>query len=374
MLDPAGGRFSVLSSSAAIIFSTVDGSASVAEIAASIAEETGLTEADLMTDVQGALASMQAEGLITFEDTGADSPLRASSTSTAPPGTGGSPAPADPPDAPSGVVRIGPLQVGAASTVVLVSAPELVERLEGLLCILPPSPPGKVADARLAVARSPDGRYDVRLDDVSVATADTAAVAVDAVLAACNRIASTRSVGAVRLHGGAVARDGRAVAICGTSGSAKSTLVAALVQLGWQYLTDEVVIVDAPTLGVTAYPKWIDLAPDAVQRLGLEPAAAVGPSGRKLHLPPASLGPVGDSAQLAAIVLLGQGDVPTDDRFERLPVADAVEALLGHVFAETFDRDDGLARLVDVCVGVPVGALGRDRLDVMAAAVDGWLA
>lgn len=376
----------MLSPSAAAILATVDGSSSIAEIAASVADEMGLAEADLIADVGQALDAMEAENLITFGESRADSPPGEPSlptaTSSAAPDPVGSTAPAAPTDQPDqsardvriGPFRVGPFRVGAATAVVLVQEPELATHLDEPLRLLPPCPPGETADARIVVSKSHDGRFHVSLDEVPVATADTPAAAVDAVLGACNRIASTRSAGAVRLHGGAVARDGRAVAICGTSGSGKSTLVAALVGQGWQYLTDEVVIVDPLTLGITAYPKWIDLAPDAAQNLGLD-AAAVGSAGRKLHLPPASIGTVGDSARLAAILLLDHhGDVPPDDPFVRLSAPDAVEALLGQVFVETFDGDDGLARVVDVCAGIPVGVLLRDSLDAMTATADRWLA
>jgi len=373
VLDPASGRFSVLSPSAALILARVDGSASIAEIASSIAAETGLTEGDLLMDVHDALVSMDAEGLIAFELTGDDSTTCASSSPASAPGADRSAAPALQPDRSAEAVRIGPIRIGATSAVVMVFARELVTALDDLLRLLPPGLPSEPVGARIAVSRAHDGSYDVRLDESLVATVHSAAAAVDAVLTACNRIASTRSVGAVRFHGGAVARDGRAIAICGVSGSGKSTLVAALVRQGWEYLTDEVVVVDALTGAVTAYPKWIDLAPDAVRLLGVGGDGVLGPGGRKHHLAPASIGSVGDSAQLEAIVLLGDDGAAVDDPVRRVSALDAVEELLAHVFASTFDGDDGLERVVDVCAGVPVGALPRGELDAMTASVDRWV-
>ena len=43
------------------------------------------------------------------------------------------------------------------------------------------------------------------------------------------------SVGTIRLHAGAVERDGRSLLLVGSSGKGKSTLTAALVQRGWGY-------------------------------------------------------------------------------------------------------------------------------------------
>jgi hypothetical protein len=47
------------------------------------------------------------------------------------------------------------------------------------------------------------------------------------------------------LHGGALARGGRAVIVLGHTGSGKSTLAAACLEAGWQVLADDQVVVDA---------------------------------------------------------------------------------------------------------------------------------
>ena len=50
------------------------------------------------------------------------------------------------------------------------------------------------------------------------------------------------------LHAAAAERDGLLVVLAGSSGSGKSTTVAALVQHGFRYVTDEVVVLDRESL------------------------------------------------------------------------------------------------------------------------------
>ncbi|WP_380165876.1 hypothetical protein [Jannaschia sp. R86511] len=57
--------------------------------------------------------------------------------------------------------------------------------------------------------------------------------------------------GRLVLHASAVARDGRAVAFCGSAGMGKSTLAALAVLSGWRLLTDDVLRVDLAPPGGT---------------------------------------------------------------------------------------------------------------------------
>lgn len=58
----------------------------------------------------------------------------------------------------------------------------------------------------------------------------------------------------VWVHAGVAARDGRAHLFCGPSGQGKSTLVGALVRLGWTYLSDEIGAIDASAGVVHPFP------------------------------------------------------------------------------------------------------------------------
>jgi hypothetical protein len=61
------------------------------------------------------------------------------------------------------------------------------------------------------------------------------------------------------LHAGAVARNGVAVVVPAVSGGGKSTLVAALVDAGFDYLTDEIVVIGEGPAPVGGYRKAIAL-------------------------------------------------------------------------------------------------------------------
>jgi energy-coupling factor transporter ATP-binding protein EcfA2 len=61
------------------------------------------------------------------------------------------------------------------------------------------------------------------------------------------------------LHSGAVARDNRAVLLTGPSGAGKSTLTTALLNYGYKYVTDEVVVISTADLGVLPFQRPIYL-------------------------------------------------------------------------------------------------------------------
>jgi hypothetical protein len=84
-------------------------------------------------------------------------------------------------------------------------------------------------------------------DGREVARATTPERATIDVLHLLGQRALQDSVGTIRLHAGAIERDGRAVLLVGESDKGKSTLTAVLVTRGWGYLSDELAIVDTST-------------------------------------------------------------------------------------------------------------------------------
>jgi hypothetical protein len=56
------------------------------------------------------------------------------------------------------------------------------------------------------------------------------------------------------IHAGVAATNGRAHLFCGPSGQGKSTLVAALLELGWAYFSDELAAIDAEAALVHPFP------------------------------------------------------------------------------------------------------------------------
>lgn len=72
------------------------------------------------------------------------------------------------------------------------------------------------------------------------------------------------------LHAGAVSVRGRAILLPGQSGAGKTTLTAALLSVGCDYLTDEAVSLDLDTLEVEPYAKPLSLDPASYETLGID--------------------------------------------------------------------------------------------------------
>ena len=121
-------------------------------------------------------------------------------------------------------------------------ASELIGSL-GDLRVARDAPVGEVH--RLSVRRR-DGDWTVSWDDNARYSGPEIDLALYDSLIAINVHAASVAVAAGHavLHGGAIAVDGRAVALVGHSGSGKSTLTTAMARHGHPYLADEVVAVD----------------------------------------------------------------------------------------------------------------------------------
>ena len=67
------------------------------------------------------------------------------------------------------------------------------------------------------------------------------------------RKALKRAKHLIQIHGGAVERGGKAILFFGDSLAGKSTMTLHLLQLGWRFLTDEVILIDPETLRVQPF-------------------------------------------------------------------------------------------------------------------------
>lgn len=78
-----------------------------------------------------------------------------------------------------------------------------------------------------------------------------------------------RQRGYVVLHGSAVAKEGTAIAFLGESGWGKSTLAEFFVQHGYDFLTDDMLVIDMEreSLSVLPGPQYIRLNPDVGAKL-----------------------------------------------------------------------------------------------------------
>jgi hypothetical protein len=370
VLDPGAGALHVLSASAAAVYQAIDGTTTTATIASALAESIPVQPDRLLADVISAVESMIEGRLVIADDPSSDAAgLPRLRVDLAPGRAPGNVAP------PAGSARtFEPVRAGAATVQVRTTIDEVAALVAEPLALLPPARASDGIASVVSVTEPGDGGpFEIHLDDVTIASAPTPAEAADAVLSACNRVATTEPPDAVRIHGGVVALGDRAVVICGESGTGKSTLTAALVQRGWRYLTDEVAVIDPSTFAVTPYPKWIDLSPGSLDLLGLPEHVGIGPPGAKHHVPPDRLGSAADDrpARVTTIVML-TGDGPGADEAP-LGARDAVTLMLANVFATTWDDRQGLRSLVDLCSGTTVVHLPRSGLADMADRIAGLL-
>lgn len=84
------------------------------------------------------------------------------------------------------------------------------------------------------------------------------------------------------VHAGVVAGPDGLVVVPGESGHGKTTLVAALVQQGWGYVSDEVLAVDRADGAISPFARPLSLGSDSWRVLGLDPDGAPGPDGEAL--------------------------------------------------------------------------------------------
>ena len=138
-------------------------------------------------------------------------------------------------------------------------------------------------------------------------------------------------------HAAAAERGGRVVLIPGTQGAGKSTLVAALVQAGLRYLTDETAAVDAASTTIEPYPKPIALdhrSASLLPRLSSDLVPAPGHAAdpwlvAPLSIRPDAVAPAGGVAVLVVLPVRRPGHPPTATPIAR---AEAAIALAEHSF------------------------------------------
>jgi hypothetical protein len=277
--------------------------------------------------------------------------------------------------------RVGraPWRPGGVALTVRTDDPTLRSHFADVLASLPPAARPEVTISVIDRRHGGSRRYAIFCDDEPihwVAQRDRAAAYA---LSEVNRLAIERTAGSLRLHGGAVERDGIVVAILGPSGQGKSTLTAALVQRGWAYLTDEMVTVDPAVLRVEPFPKALDLSERSRQML--EVSALPTPFQQdKGQVPPTTLGTVSAGGQLGLLVILAatdDGDAMAesgDDVAHRdwLKPVDVLGKVLPNTFDETMAGPAALDQLAHMCMSVPAVLLARTDLPDACAAVDRW--
>lgn len=162
--------------------------------------------------------------------------------------------------------------------------------------------------------------YSVYHDCSKLAVESGAGPALAALVAGINNaVISTCETFAV--HAGAVGWEGGILALPAESGGGKSTLTAALVKTGFDYLSDEALVIE-DSGAVVAYPKPFALSEWSARALGLEP------EGEETLIVPDQLGGsfFAGEGRLTELVLAEYGHEET--RLDSLPRSQAVAALI----------------------------------------------
>jgi hypothetical protein len=136
--------------------------------------------------------------------------------------------------------------------------------------------------------------------------------------------------GALVLHGAAVAKDGRAIAICGASGAGKSTLAAALCREGYSFVTDDICVIglnEQRRPVVLPDGRQLKLWKESIDRLDLAErrGEAVRGSFEKYYIDPAAAR--AQPSLLSAIYVLREAQPPLQEGIESLALPDAMHTL-----------------------------------------------
>lgn len=151
------------------------------------------------------------------------------------------------------------------------------------------------------------------------------------------------------LHAGAVSVGGRAIILPGRSGAGKTTLTAALMAVGCDYLTDEAVSIDLETSEVEPYAKPLSLDEAACEALGLD----AGQWSARGVVPPSYLRRSSPAVSArAAVIVFPQFEPTAKASMQPLARAEALVELANNSF--NFVDHGGrwlgeMARIVETC-------------------------
>ena len=171
---------------------------------------------------------------------------------------------------------------------------------------------------RFTIARKRSGRlarpvYVVRCNGEDYVAGPNISAVLPRLEAALNHQVMASFQSFFQLHAGVMSRHDQAVIFTGTSGTGKTTLAAALLSRGWNYLCDEFALIDPNSLLVQPFPKPLSIKESGIERItGMNLPLCChrwrnGKSGERLsHVVPLDVRPkcVGDPCRVKTLLFM----------------------------------------------------------------------
>ena len=227
-------------------------------------------------------------------------------------------------------------------------------------------PTAEEVDADIHIASGGDGLYTIALPDRTIGPS-ALSTGIMTLVTAITRLALDADPHRLHLHAAGVANGNTGVVISATSGTGKTTLTAELARRGWNYLSDEALVLDGSQTALEGFTK-----PMSVKPSGRDVVAGVADARVDLgegdadwwHVPAGRLGAgVVDEIEPHMVVVLEPASTYEQPAVVRpIHPADAVVRLMGETMDPERYGPRTLNALADLaarcrCVTMAVGTL-----------------
>jgi glycosyl transferase family 2 len=224
----------------------------------------------------------------------------------------------------------------------------------------------------ILIEEAPDGCFSLATDDCppvrDLTRGDLPTFVMDAVVRCLVKDLTT----AVALHAGAVIHNGMAVLIAGPTGAGKSSLIAWLIGNGFNYLSDEVVILleQSAILGLS---RALVLKPGSAEEVLALPAYRAAPSvpaGEHIMVRPRSVLPRAAKSCCCALIVFPQFESGAGLRIESITPAHAAFRLVGTNLNARNLADGGFRAITGFARQAPAVTLRYGSFDQFDGTVD----
>jgi len=224
----------------------------------------------------------------------------------------------------------------------------------------------------------PDGLVKLWLDGTEILPGTSLESVVDHLLWEVSRSGIDSAVELLAVHAGAVSWGDTGAVLPGASGSGKSTMVAALVEAGCEYLSDEAALIDLDSGLIRPYPRALWMSETSIDLLGRLrerlPRELGAPNRWERHVAPDHIRPgaVGEPCPVRCLFALTyEKDAPT--ALEPMRRGEAILTVIVNSFNFTHFGGSGLVALAKIVGGVRPYRLRFSDLDRAVRLVAGVL-